>query len=67
MKISPMTNEKVKCKAHKVSWNLENSLLLCFQRIEYESLSPGLKIADLLYQPLLESQGLFNLRFDPGS
>ena len=62
MKIRPKTNEKVKREARKVSSNLENGLLLCRQPIKYESLSPGLKIADLLYQPLLESQGLFSCR-----
>ena len=36
--------------------------LLSTDKVQYESLSPGLKIADLLYQPLLESQGLFNFR-----
>ena len=70
MEIRPKTNEKVKCEAHKVSWNLENGLLLCCQPIKYESSKPGLKTADLLYQSLLESQGLFNSRLwdcDPWS
>ena len=40
-------------------WCLENGLLSCCQPIQYESLSLGLKIADILYQPLLESEGLF--------
>ena len=66
MKIRQKTNEKVMCLAHKVSWNLENGLLLCCRPIGYEYLSPGLKIADLLYQPLLESQGLFNFRLWSG-
>ena len=66
MKIRPKTNEKVKSSAHKVSWNLANGWLLCCQPIEYESLSPGLKVADLLYQPLLQSQGPFNSRLWSG-
>ena len=32
-----------------------------------DRLSPRLKIADLLYQPLLESQGFLTLVCDPGS
>ena len=66
LKIRLKTNEEMKCKANKVNWNLENCLLLCCQRIEYKSLSTGLKIADLLYQPLLESQGFFNSRLWSG-
>ena len=51
-----------------MSYNLENRLLLCCQPIEYESLSPGLNVADLFYQPLLESQGVFlTVDCDPGS
>ena len=62
MKVFPKTKGKSEVLGAQSELNSTERLVCCSQPIEYESLSPGLKVAVLLYQLLLENLEIFNFR-----